>query len=30
MTADEAVAYGVIDEVIAARDALELTAVGAA
>jgi len=30
MTADEAVGYGVIDEVISARDALELAAVGAA
>jgi len=30
MTADEAVAYGVIDEVISARDGLELAAVGAA
>src|SRR5580704_5026775 len=30
MTADEAVAYGVIDEVIAARDGRELAAIGAA
>ncbi len=30
MTADEAVTYGVIDEVISARDSLELAAVGAA
>ena len=30
MTADEAVAYGVIDEVISARDLAPLEAVGAA
>jgi ATP-dependent Clp protease protease subunit len=30
MTADEAVAYGLIDEVITARDAVSIEAVGAA